>query len=139
MNAPTSRILVGDVRAMLASLPDGSVDTVITSPPYWGLRAYQTEPQIWGGDPNCPHRWETERTKRGNGSGGTGKASAKQTTNAGAFVTDTQDRATYSDTCALCGAWRGELGAEPTIALYVAHLVEIFALIHRKLAPWGTV
>src|SRR5215475_4707410 len=28
----------------LAQLPDGCVQTVITSPPYWSLRAYGTEP-----------------------------------------------------------------------------------------------
>lgn len=34
------RILTGDVRAVLPSLPDESVHCVVTSPPYWGLRAY---------------------------------------------------------------------------------------------------
>ena len=36
----TWRILPGDVRASLATVPDGSVQTCITSPPYWGLRDY---------------------------------------------------------------------------------------------------
>ena len=36
----TVRILTGDVRAVLATLPDESVDCCITSPPYWGLRSY---------------------------------------------------------------------------------------------------
>ena len=40
------RILVGDVRAMLATLPDESVHCVVTSPPYWGLRDYGVEGQI---------------------------------------------------------------------------------------------
>ena len=34
------RILVGDVRAQLRTLPDESVHCVVTSPPYWGLRQY---------------------------------------------------------------------------------------------------
>ena len=34
------RILVGDSRTALASLPDASVDCCITSPPYFGLRTY---------------------------------------------------------------------------------------------------
>ena len=42
----TVRILVGDVRAMLATLPDESVHCVVTSPPYWGLRDYGVEGQI---------------------------------------------------------------------------------------------
>jgi DNA modification methylase len=33
-------LLVGDVRECLRSLPDESVHCVVTSPPYWGLRAY---------------------------------------------------------------------------------------------------
>lgn len=39
-------ILVGDVLERLRGLPDDSVDCVITSPPYWGLRDYDCEGQI---------------------------------------------------------------------------------------------
>jgi len=47
-------ILRGDVREMLGQLADCSVDCVVTSPPYWGLRDYGTA--TWeGGDPNCDH------------------------------------------------------------------------------------
>jgi DNA modification methylase len=42
----TARILVGDVRAKLAELPDASVQCVVTSPPYWGLRDYGHVGQI---------------------------------------------------------------------------------------------
>lgn len=40
------RILIGDVFDRLADLPDESVDCVVTSPPYWGLRDYGVEGQI---------------------------------------------------------------------------------------------
>jgi site-specific DNA-methyltransferase (adenine-specific) len=33
-------LLLGDARAVLAALPDGAVDCVMTSPPYWGKREY---------------------------------------------------------------------------------------------------
>ncbi len=36
----TVRILTGDVRSVLKTLPDESVDCCISSPPYWGLRSY---------------------------------------------------------------------------------------------------
>ena len=36
----TVRILTGDVRAVLKTLADDSVDCCITSSPYWGLRSY---------------------------------------------------------------------------------------------------
>ena len=41
-----AKILVGDNRETLKSLPDGSVQTCITSPPYWGLRDYGNDEQI---------------------------------------------------------------------------------------------
>lgn len=40
------RILIGDVLDRLAELPADSVDCVVTSPPYWGLRDYGVEGQI---------------------------------------------------------------------------------------------
>lgn len=36
----------GDVRAILPTLPDNSVQCVVTSPPYWGLRDYGVSGQI---------------------------------------------------------------------------------------------
>src|SRR5688572_31878534 len=40
------RILTGDVREMLAQLEPGSVQTCVTSPPYWGLRDYGVAGQL---------------------------------------------------------------------------------------------
>jgi DNA modification methylase len=42
----TVRILVGDVREQLKTLPDRSVHMCVTSPPYWSLRDYQVVGQI---------------------------------------------------------------------------------------------
>lgn len=39
-------ILIGDVRARLAELPENSFDCVVTSPPYWGLRDYGVAGQL---------------------------------------------------------------------------------------------
>lgn len=36
----------GDVREVLRTLPDGLAQTVVTSPPYWGLRDYGVDGQI---------------------------------------------------------------------------------------------
>ena len=41
-----SRVLIGDCREQLAELPEESVHTVVTSPPYWGLRDYGAEDQV---------------------------------------------------------------------------------------------
>lgn len=43
---PESKIIVGDCRESLQSLPDGLFQTIVTSPPYWGLRDYGFEGQI---------------------------------------------------------------------------------------------
>lgn len=51
----TAEILNGDVRQALASLPDQSVQTVITSPPYWGLRDYGTTGQL--GQEDTPYEF----------------------------------------------------------------------------------
>jgi DNA modification methylase len=45
-NLPRNTILTGDVRDRLAELPDASVDTVITSPPYFGVRNYGHDRQL---------------------------------------------------------------------------------------------
>ncbi len=39
-------ILVGDVIDKLKELPDDSINCVVTSPPYWGLRDYGNDGQI---------------------------------------------------------------------------------------------
>ena len=39
-------VLHGDVRGIVNDLPDNSVQCVVTSPPYWGVRDYGTEGQI---------------------------------------------------------------------------------------------
>ena len=39
-------ILIGDVKDKLKELPDKSVNCVVTSPPYWGLRDYGNEGQL---------------------------------------------------------------------------------------------
>ena len=42
-NRPTATLYYGqDVRETLRSLPEASVHTIVTSPPYWGLRDYGT-------------------------------------------------------------------------------------------------
>lgn len=42
----TNKIIEGDALKVLKTLPDESVDCVITSPPYWALRDYGTRGQL---------------------------------------------------------------------------------------------
>jgi site-specific DNA-methyltransferase (cytosine-N4-specific) len=48
-------ILGGDCRDILPTLPAGSVQCCVSSPPYWGLRDYGTA-QWEGGDVGCDHK-----------------------------------------------------------------------------------
>jgi hypothetical protein len=46
---------LGDARKALRRLQEASVHCCVTSPPFWGLRTYRTEPQAWGGEAGCEH------------------------------------------------------------------------------------
>ena len=132
----TWEIRQGHVLDVLKAMPAESVHCCITSPPYWGLRAYGTEPQVWGGDLECPHNWRDEDPAAIN----PGRHSP--TTGVGEYgqVGDglVKQAITPASTCLSCGAWRGELGSEPTIALFIAHLMQVFDEVRRVLRSDGT-
>lgn len=130
-----NKIYIGNSLDVLKTFPSKSIDMAITSPPYYGLRSYGTEPQIWDGDINCNHEWKQIRTPRPNQSGGKTK---KQSTNKGSFAVDYNDRYSYSHRCVKCNAWKGELGQEETVEEYIKHLCDIFDEVHRVLKPEGS-
>lgn len=129
---PAAYLLRGDARAL--PLADGSVQCVVTSPPYWGLRDYGLPPSVWGGEEH-EHEWGAmERGKRAD------LLPADQTSSAGRLGTTAESNKGALDGgrfCA-CGAWKGTLGLEPTPELYVAHLVEVFREVRRVLRDDGT-
>lgn len=127
------RLMQGDVRDCLRAMPDQSVQCVVTSPPYYGLRNYGNAPQVWGGNPDCQHDWAVSTIKLQ--SGGTGEASQKQVTSAGS---QESQRVVNTGYCLKCGAWSGDLGSEATPALFVQHLVEVFREVRRVLKDDGT-
>lgn len=43
---PTAEVRVGDALALLREMPEASVQCVVTSPPYWGLRDYGVPGQL---------------------------------------------------------------------------------------------
>ncbi len=120
----------GHVLDVLRELPSESVQCCVTSPPYWALRAYGTEPQVWGGDAGHEHVWQAYATPGRSG----GTASAKvQIKGADNFQIVAPGVAADCP----CGAWRGELGHEPTPQMFVAHLVEVFREVRRVLKSDG--
>ena len=130
-----NKIYVGDVFDVLKTFPDECVNMVMTSPPYWALRNYKTNYQIWGGDKNCEHVWKVHVQKPRGGKG-------SETANVGANKNDEANRRdvdTETDFCVKCGAWRGELGLEPTVDLYIKHLCDIFDEVKRVVRMDGSI
>lgn len=131
-------------------MPAESVHTVCTSPPYWGLRDYKLEPQVWGGDAGCEHNFANEDLRVEVGAGnwtqaenGPGLASGRQQTRFRGDTVAARESTEWAIVqrgfCRKCAAWRGSLGLEPTPDLYVQHLVEIFREVRRVLRRDGTV
>lgn len=136
------KLLAGHVLDKLAELPADSVHCVVTSPPYWGLRSYGTEPQVWGGDPGHEHEWVATR-----GDVIVGNCPSRKSTlgtNGGhgplpgdKYESGRAEAANHGASCT-CGAWLGELGREPAPELYVRHMVDVFRAVRRVLRPDGT-
>lgn len=117
---------IGDVRDGLRAMIAVGVraQTCVTSPPYWGLRDYGTA-EWEGGDVVCNH------AKPSGGPRGDGLQGGDQRG---------RSEYPYRDTCGKCSATRvdRQLGLEPTIAEYVANMVEVFGLVRDVLADDGT-
>lgn len=125
-------ILLGHVIEKLKEIDDESVDCVVTSPPYYGLRKYGNEMPVWDGDEKCEHEW-VEYTKKGI-SGGT-KSEKVHIKGQDNFQIVPDSTGNY---CRKCGAIRCELGQEPTVDLFIKHLADIFDEVKRVLKPTGT-
>lgn len=126
-------IHIGDVIERLRGMAAESVDTVITSPPYWGLRDYGTA--LWvDGDPTCQHvPMATTRTPWANrvkGPNNTGKHGRHEAS----------PKKQVHGYCATCGARRVDyqIGLENSLGEHIEVLVEVFAEIHRVLKPHGS-
>lgn len=124
----TVRIINADVMDGLRQLPDGSVQCIVTSPPYFGLRDYGTG--SWaGGDAKCDHRPIT-------GSGGGGGDNKRPN---GMPRAVSAARGGYPDLCR-CGAKRVDLqiGLEPTPDDFVDTMVRLGRELRRVLRADGT-
>ena len=117
-------IKTGNCLEVLKTIPEQSVNTCVTSPPFWGLRDYGTA--TWeGGDENCDH--QVGRFEH--------KVSDKQKSNTASAGHQARD------VCPKCGAIRkdSQLGLEDTPEEYVENLVKLFREVRRVLRDDGTV
>ena len=134
-NPPKAALYYGQtVIETLKSLPDASVQTVITSPPYWGLRDYGATPVVWGGDPNCNHHWSEEMIVKGPSQAQGSTSVRKGRSN----VEEQSMHGVSQGSFCWCGAWLGSLGQEPSPDLFVEHLVMVFREAARVLKDDGT-
>ena len=122
----------GNSLEVLKTLPAESVDMVMTSPPYYGLRSYKASPVIWGGQDGCQHEWGDTKEHLLNMKSGNPEFERPWREGATATVTN-------GNFCTLCNAWRGQLGSEPTPDLFISHLCDIFDEVKRVLKPTGSI
>jgi DNA modification methylase len=131
MMGVTARVLVGDVRDRLAGVEAGSVQTCVTSPPYWGLRDYGTS--LWvGGDTDCEHIKDSSKTKSfGNAEFNENRPSREATKTKGYY---------FENLCENCGATRqdSQIGLEGSPDEFVEALCLVFDEVWRVLADDGT-
>lgn len=182
----------GNVIDELKKIPDESIDCVVSSPPYYGLRDYSnvetysdedkdrvielaeeglgkhmsnapehlksryylTEPildensnkwkislkfdlsSIWGGNLECEHEWESQEIYMDNlrFRNPNHKASVGNHKNPEIFSNPN----TAISFCKKCGAWKGQLGLEPSYKMYIDHLMLIMKELKRVLKKTGT-
>ena len=125
--AKVNTILQGDVIERLKDIEDNTIQCVVTSPPYWGLRDYGTATWI-GGDEDCSHKRESKKSEKTI----TGHKNFEEMNGVGDAI--------YKTKCHRCGATREDeqLGLEETPEEYVSNMVKVFREVKRTLKDDGT-
>lgn len=130
-----NKIYHGNSLEILRTFPDESIDMCVTSPPYYGLRDYGIEPIIWDGEENCSHEWgkkfEPNFNKPHHGESSKDVIIREE-------LNETNKKPWDSCFCSKCGAWKGQLGLEPSPDLFIKHLTDIFREVKRVLKSTGT-
>lgn len=130
-----NNIICGHATTELKPFSNNYFDCCVTSPPYYGLRDYGTEPIIFGGIKTCVHEWGDNITTRKCGTPTQAKGIFE-----GRDLTGIQSQTELNqgNFCICCGAWRGNIGLEPTPEEYVNNLVNVFREVKRVLKKDGT-
>jgi|GEM_PF-2924636 len=161
----TDSVVCGHALELLREIPDESVQCIVTSPPYFGLRSYGTEDVEWaavsyvpmaglgvvtvpGCEPECEHEWgeklppvsqggQSDFRSSGLKRDGRSEMSRVRTLTQNAKELRNKAPTSGGQWCRLCGGWRGSLGLEPTVKMFIAHLVLIFREAKRVLRDDG--
>ena len=128
------KLLNGNVLDMLKTIADESVDCVVSSPPYYGLRSYKGADTIWGGNPDCEHEWVGYIRKGQNGGKNSDKLNIKKSNEQNFQMFEDQKQ----NICHKCGAWKGQLGLESTHQIYIDHMMLVMKELKRVLKKTGT-
>ena len=104
---PYATLYQGDALEVLENLEPESVDLVVTSPPYFGLRRYPDTERVWGGILGCEHEWKAT-------AGAPTKIGAQGSTETKKYASlVAQGKPLTGSVCVHCGAWHGSYGNEP--------------------------
>ena len=127
-----AKVIVGNNSHTIKNLADKSIQTVVTSPPYFGLRDYGTK--SWtGGDADCTHIKDPSKTKMfGNDEFNKNRPSREATKLPGYY---------HESRCELCGATEKDeqIGLESTPKEFIEQLCLVFDEVWRVLKDDGTV
>jgi len=120
-----------NANALHIPLAANTVQCVITSPPYWGLRDYGTAEWI-GGSGDCDHVESEIRT-------GQGLAALGEKYRGGGHKQGMVTTLQYKAHCFKCGAIRkdAQLGLEATPDEFLANMVSVFREVWRVLKDDG--
>lgn len=123
-------ILQGNVLDRIKDIEEKSVQCVVTSPPYWNLRDYQTA-EWEQGDKECDHV-----EKKPFGGSSTLRDMSLETTKKEVEGKSIQ----YKSKCKKCGAIRkdSQLGLEETPEEFIENMVKVFRGVKKALKDDGT-
>lgn len=85
----------------------------------------------WGGNPGCAHVWEATPPRRSRTADDSSNSPIQQNNRGSNY------NAGGGKLCAECGCWFGSLGLEPTVGMYIDHLLEVMRELHRVLKDTG--
>lgn len=137
INKLRNKIVAGHCLYVLKKLPEDSVDSLLTSPPYWKARDYKSKPVVWDETGVCDHKFELVEIDRTTDRSFRERLAEEEEKD----IKSTKRVKKFkmkSGFCTKCGAWEGQLGQEPHPDLFVKHLVDIMIAAKRCLKPEAT-